>query len=502
MEVIRLYILFQKFKDVIFSVIPISLIVLIIHFVFVPLDLNELARFFIGALLIIIGLTLFLFGVDIGITPIGDHVGSQTAKTNKLYLVIIIGFILGFFISIAEPGLIIYGQQVSLITDGMLPSWDLIFIVSVGIAIFLAISFVRIIYNIPLYIILTVMYGLIFILSIFTDPTYLIFAFDASGSTTGVLAVPFMFALALGISHLKKDTKASEKDSFGTIAIVSVGAIISVLIMGIISEPLGAISTEFTPIESETSGILSHYINLVLPTILESTLSLLPLLFIFLIFNFIKLKLTRRNFLRIIKGLIYALIGLIIFLIGTNGGFMFVGQKIGIQMIVDYPPFIVIGIGFILGVFTVLAEPAVHVLTKQIEDVTSGYISKRIILIFLSLGIGLALAFSILKIVIVELELWHILLPGYLIAIGLSYFVPKMFVGIAFDAGGVATGPMTATFILAFIQGAAQSYPGAHPILDGLGMIALVALMPIITLQVLGLIFKIKTRKAGITHVT
>lgn len=497
-----MYILFQKFKEVIFSILPITFIVLIIHFIFVPLESDELIRFFLGTIFIIIGLTLFLFGVDIGITPIGDHIGTQIAKSNKLYLVIIIGLILGFFISIAEPGLIIYGQQVAFITGGMLSSWQLLLIVSLGIAIFLSIAFIRIIYNIPLYKLLTVLYIIIFILAIFTDPTYLIFAFDASGSTTGVLAVPFMFALALGISHLKKDTKASEKDSFGTIAIVSVGAIMAVLIMGIINEPLGDITTNFTPGDVTSNGIWHYYGDIILPTIIESLLALTPLLVIFLIFNFIKLKLNMKLFFRIIKGLIYALFGLIIFLIGANGGFMFVGQKIGTHMIGDYQPLTVVIIAFLLGIFTVLAEPAVHVLTQQIENVTSGYITKKIILIFLSFGIGLALALSVLKIFILELELWHLLLPGYIIALILSYFVPKMFVGIAFDAGGVATGPMTATFILAFIQGAAQSYPNAHPILDGLGMIALVALMPIITLQVLGLIFKIKTRKAGTADVT
>lgn len=491
-------ILVQKFKNVITAVIPITLIVILIHFLFVPLTSSEFIRFFIGAFLVAIGLTLFLFGVDIGIEPIGDLVGGQIARSNKLYILIIIGIALGFFISIAEPGLIIYSQQVSQITENFISSWLLTVMVSIGIAIFLAIAFLRIIYNIPLNKLLTVFYAIILILSIFVDPTYLIFAFDASGSTTGVLAVPFIFALALGISHLKKDTKASQKDSFGTIAIVSAGAILSVLVFGLFNGKLPEISTEIDPEILVDSGVLKHFFNLIIPTFLESLLSLIPLLIIFLAFNFVKLKLNKRSFIKIIKGLVYTLFGLVIFLIGTNGGFMFVGAKIGEEIIQNYSHVIIILVGFALGTFTIFAEPAVHVLTHQIADVTSGYISRRLVLIFLAFGVGLALVLSMLRILVVEIDLWHILLPGYLIVFVLSYIVPKIFVGIAFDAGGVATGPMTATFILAFVQGAAYSNPGSHPILDGLGMIALVAMMPIITLQILGVIFKIKTRKVGI----
>lgn len=491
-------VLTQKFKEVLISVLPITIIVMILNFTLIPLETPLIIRFIIGALLITIGLSLFLIGVDKGITPLGNHVGKSIVKPNKIWIVLVSGLVLGFVISIAEPGLIIFGQQVDLVTAGQIPSTLLLIVVSIGIAVLLSFGFYRIVYNIPLYIVLTVLYIVVFLLALFTEPELLVIAFDASGATTGVLAVPFILALTLGISHLKKDSKASQKDSFGSIAIVSVGAIISVMLLSLLTP-----NTEFSPSLEvnipETSSIIAPFIYM-LPGILnESFFAILPLLVIFLVFQKIAIRLDTRSFLRIIKGFVYAFLGLLIFLLGVNAGFMDVGSIIGHSLALFDNKLYIIIIGFILGVVTILAEPAVHVLTNQIEEVTSGYVTKLSVLIALCLGVGVAIALSVLRVFIPPLQIWHYLLPGYIIALSLMYIVPKMFVGIAYDAGGVATGPMTATFILAFTQGAAEAVEGADVILDGFGMIAMVALTPIITLQILGFLFKLKSRKGGLT---
>ena len=490
-------ILAEKFRDNIIAVVPITLIVIILNFTLVPLPTPFLIRFIIGSVFVIIGLSLFLVGVDLGITPLGSHTGSTLTKTNKLVIVLIAGFILGFFISIAEPGLLVFSNQVDFVTQGDISSISILISVSIGLAIMIGLGFIRIIYNLPLYRILLVLYLIIFVLALFTSPEFLAISFDASGATTGVLAVPFLLALSIGITKMKKDSKSSEKDSFGLVSIASTGAIIALMILGFFNRNLNFAAhipetiTESTEIIKPFTSILSSVFN-------ESFMALLPLIIILFILQTVSFKLTKRAFIRILKGFIYALLGLFIFLVGVNAGFMEVGSKIGYTLaLLDHKVYILF-IAFLLGLFTIAAEPAVSVLTYQIEDITSGYVKKKAVLIPLSIGVGFAIMLSILKILVPSLQLWHLLLPGYIISLALMFMVPKLFVGIAFDAGGVATGPMTATFILAFTTGAANATPSANVLLDGFGMIALVALAPIITLQLLGFVFKIRSRKGGI----
>jgi hypothetical protein len=487
----------QKIKEVLSSVLPITIIVLILNFTLVPLDLPIIIRFLVGSIFVILGLSIFLIGVDIGVTPLGNLIGSSLTKTNKLWIVAISGLVLGFFISIAEPGLMVLANQVSAVTLGEISSVSILIVVSVGLAIMVAFGFIRVVYNVPLYKILTVTYAIIFVMALFTSPEFLAIAFDASGATTGVLAVPFILALSMGISALKKDSKSSEKDSFGLVSIASIGAIMSVMLLNILSKGSGFNdSLQFNTTHSKS--IIVPFIQLIPSVSTESFIAILPLLVIFIVFQKISFKLEKRAFSKIIKGFVYTFIGLLIFLVGVNAGFMDVGSTIGYVLASMDNKWYVIIIGFVLGFVTILAEPAVYVLTHQIEDVTSGYVKRKAVLIPLALGVGLAVALSVVRILVLEIQLWHYLLPGYIIAIAMTYFVPKLFVGIAFDAGGVATGPMTATFIMAFTQGAAESIEWASVLRDGFGMISMVALTPIITLQMLGFIFKIKSKKGGI----
>lgn len=487
----------EKLKEVLLAVLPITIIVLILHFTIIPIERPLLLRFLIGAALIIIGLSIFLAGVDIGITPIGNIMGSTLAKTNKFLIVIIAGLILGFFISIAEPDLHILGAQVSFVSSGVVSKWLIVMIVSIGIAFMLSLGLGRILYNFPLYKLLTFIYGIILILSIFTSPEFLAISFDASGATTGALTVPFMLALAMGVSHLKKDSKSSEKDSFGLVGIASSGAIIAVMIMSILSKTDRITAT--LEVDTEVSeSIIAPFIEKIPQISFEIILALAPILIIFLIFQKISFKLSKKSVRKILFGVLFTFIGLVIFLVGVNAGFMDLGTVVGYKIAsLDNKVYLII-VGFALGLVTILAEPAVYVLTHQIEDVTSGYVKRKVVLIFLSIGVGFAVALSMIRIMVPEIQLWHYLLPGYIISIIMSYYVPKLFVGMAFDSGGVASGPMTATFILAFAQGAADAIESADVLIDGFGMIAMVAMAPIIALQILGFVFKTKSKKGGV----
>lgn len=492
--------LVSKLKEVIYSVLPITIIVMILNFTIAPLESSLLARFLYGTVLVIIGLSIFLFGIEIGITPIGNSMGSTIVKTNKLWIVVIAGLILGFFISVAEPDLHILASEVDFVTSGLISKKSIVAVVSLGIGAMLTVGFVRIVYNIPLHKTLTVLYAIIFLLAIFTSREFLAIAFDASGATTGAMTVPFILALAAGVSSLKKDSRASEEDNFGLVAIASAGAIMGVMLMSIISKS-DKITAGLGSGEAASESIISSFFQQVAATASEVIMALLPILIIFVLFQKVSFKMSRRALRRVLIGLLFTFIGFVLFLVGVNGGFMDVGAVIGHSVAsLENKSYLVIT-GFALGFVTVLAEPAVYVLTHEIEDVTSGSVKRKAVLVSLSIGIGIAVALSMVRIIVPDIQLWHYLLPGYLISLAMTYFVPELFVGIAFDSGGVASGPMTATFILAFAQGAAGAIEGANVLADGFGMIAMVALTPLIALQVLGFIYKVKSKKGGIEKI-
>ena len=489
----------EKLKEAMLSVVPIIFLVLLLSFTVAPMEMNQLAKFLIGGLLVIVGLAIFLLGVELGLDKIGRHMGAAIAKSNNIWIVIIAGILLGFFVSVAEPDLHILAGQVAYVTEGLISKLSIVIIVSIGIALLLSTGLVRIVYNIPLRKMLAVLYGIILILAIFTSPEFLSISFDASGATTGALTVPFILAMALGVSGLKKDSEASEEDSFGLVAVTSTGAIIAVMIMNIVSKTDKVTgSIDLTNLDS--GGVLAPFISK-LPTVaFEIALALAPILILFMICQKTIFKLPRRTRNRILMGVLYSFFGLVLFLTGVNAGFMQAGTIVGAKIADLQNAPLLIGIGFFLGLLTILAEPAVYVLTNQIEDVTSGYVKRRTVLLALAIGVGASVALSMIRILIPELKLWHYLLPGYLIALVMAYMVPKLFVGIAFDSGGVASGPMTTTFILAFAQGAADRIAGADVLLDGFGIIAMVALTPLIALQILGLIYRYKSRKGGLEN--
>ena len=485
-----------KLKEVLYSVLPITVIVVLLHFTIAPLAPLVLARFLVGALLVTIGLSVFLIGVDLGITPIGKAMGSGITKSNRIWLVIASGLILGFFISVAEPDLHILADQVEAVTAGVVTKWGIVLAVSAGIGVMITLGLLRIVFSLPLYKLLTWVYLGVFGLALLASPEFLAIGFDASGATTGAMTVPFMLALAMGVSEMEKDSRGSEKDSFGLVGIASTGAIIAVLLMGILRGK-GGITGALASTQSESGRIIWPFLQSLSRIALEIFLALLPIILLFLLYQIFSLKAPRRQVRRILMGILFNFSGLVLFLSGVNNGFMDVGRVLGRTMASFESPAPLVAVGFLLGFVTILAEPAVHVLTNQIEEVTSGSVRRSVVLITLSIGVGFAVALSMLRIIIPGIKLWHYLLPGYIISVALMFFVPKMFIGMAFDSGGVASGPMTATFILAFAQGAADRIEHASVMADGFGMIAMVALTPIIALQLLGGIYKLNTRRGG-----
>lgn len=491
--------MFYKFKEVILSVAPILLLVLLLHFFITPLSNLQLIKFLIGSAFVIVGLTVFLVGVDLGVSPFGNRLGESIAKSKSFKIVIAAGLLLGFFVSLAEPDLHILAAEVSNVTSGQIGRWLLVSVVSVGISILLTFGMVRILYSIPLYKILTVLYAVVLVLSIIVKPEYLAIAFDSSGATTGTMAVPFILALSLGIARMKKNGKSSEKDSFGLLAIASVGAIIAVLLMSLFTGSISQIAETGSDTYVVSQGIIESFLDELIHEAFNITIAVAPLFIILMLSQFGFLGLKRRNFLRMARGFYFAWLGLVIFMSGVNAGFMDVGRAIGAGLAGRDNTAMLVIVGFVLGLVCILTEPAVHVLTQQIEDVTSGSIRRSSVLAALTIGVGSAVALSMLRILVPSLQLWHILLPGYIIAIILANTGSKLFVGIAFDSGGVASGPMTATFILAYTQGAANVTDSANMLIDGFGVISLVALTPIITLQILGLIYRRKTlRRDGV----
>jgi nitrogen regulatory protein PII len=421
--------------------------------------------------------------------PIGEYMSKEVATSKSLIRIAILSFFLGFLISVAEPDLLILGSQVEGASGGTMGATIIVYMVSIGVGILISLAVLRLLRDRPQYnTFMAITYAVIFVLAIFVSEEFLAIAFDASGATTGALTTPFVLAISLGLSKIKGG-KNAEENSFGLVGAMSAGPILAVMLLSIISGQRNIQGTAEEYIFAK--GVIGPIIN-TLPTIfVESLVALLPITILFFIFNFVKFKVPKVEILGIVKGLALTLVGLVIFLTAVNSGFMDMGRILGMQL-AKMSPWILIGIGFVLGLIVVLVEPAVHVLGEQIEDVTAGHIPIKLIRMTLSIGVGTAIALSMVRIVVPEVKLWYFLLPGFVIAMLLSYRAEPVFVGIAYDAGGVASGPMTATFVLAFAQGAATVIDTADVLVDGFGVIAMVAMAPVLSLMVLGTVFRHK----------
>ncbi|MCL1846405.1 MAG: DUF1538 domain-containing protein [Coriobacteriia bacterium] len=487
-------VLLDKFKEVLKVVSPVVVLVVILSFTLTPLPTPLLIRFLVGALAIVIGLAILLFGIELGITPFGNHLGTTFLKSNKLWFVIIVGFALGFFVNIAEPDLHVLAGQIDGVTNGYIPLFLCLVVVSIGTGAMLVLGIVRIIKKLPLNIVLIICYGVIAALALFSSADMLAIGFDSSGATTGALTVPLVLALAIGVAAMKRDSRSSEEDSFGLIGIMSVGAILGILLLNFFMRTEGITGILDSHV-ADTDSLLGPLVAEIPVVALESLIALIPMVVILFLFQKLSFKLQKRAFGKMLLGFVYTYVGLVIFLVGVHGGFMSVGNLIG-QGLAQYDnKAVLVGFGFLIGMLVILTEPAVHILTQQIEEVTSGYIKRTTVLAALCIGVAVAVGLSMLRIAVPGIQLWHYILPGYALALGLTFFVPKLFVGIAFDSGGVASGPMTATFVLALAQGASNAIETSNILTDSFGVIAMVAMVPLIALQILGLIYKLKSKK-------
>lgn len=479
----------QKLKEKILeslqAVLPITGIVLAISIFIIPIDIGTMALFFACSLLLVLGMGLFQLGAEMSMTPLGEGVGVQLSKTHKIGMVLVISFIVGVVITIAEPDLQVLANQVPSIPNNLL-----IWTVALGVGLLLAVAILRILVKINLSTLLIILYGILFLVSIFTPHNFLAVAFDAGGVTTGPITVPFIMAMGIGLASVRSDKDAGD-DSFGLVAICSVGPILAVLLLSIFYNPtdasyapvdIASISTTRDVVRELARG-LPHYAK-------EVLVSIVPVGVVFAIFQALTRRFHHRQFLRMAVGLFYTYVGLVLFLCGVNIGFAPIGSLMGSELASTNWQWLLIPIGIVIGYFIVKAEPAVQVLNHQVEDVTNGAISAKAMNRCLSIGVAASVGLSMLR-VLTGLPIYWIIVPGYIIGLAMSRMVPKIFVGIGFDSGGVASGPMTTTFLLPLTIGACQAF-GGDIMTDAFGVVALVAMTPFIAIQAMGLVYKMK----------
>lgn len=480
--------LWDKFKESAVSVAPVMVIVWLLHLTVAPLGEN-LPRFIVGGLLLIAGLSIFLLGAEIGIVPIGQRAGSALTARRSLPILLCSGFVVGFFITVAEPDVHVLAQQVAAVAPQISRS-ALVGMIAAGVGLFVAIALLRVVLQISLRLLLLGFYLLIFACAALASPAFLGVAFDSGGATTGPMTVPFIMALGIGVAAVRAG--GGQDDSFGLIGLASIGPVLAVLALGIFGSGGGAPAP--AAVTAVQNSLWGHFWNFVPEVAHEVGMAMAPLVGLFVLFRLFLLRnMTAYRLARTCVGLVYTFIGLIVFFVGVKGGFIPAGTSLGGILALEGGPWLLFATGFALGALAVLAEPAVWVLTNQVEQVSGGTVKSRVILVFLCAGVALAVGLAMLR-VANGLSLWLFLIPGYAAALGMMFVCPPMFTAIAFDSGGVASGPMASTFILAFALGASRSL-GGDPMTDAFGVIALIAMTPLIAIQILGLLYARKGRR-------
>ncbi len=481
-------ILMEKLKESLSSVLPVTLIIFMLCFTIAPVPNGIMMAFVLGAVMLIAGMSLFTLGADMAMTPIGQHVGAGITKSRKLWVVILVSFVMGVLVTISEPDLHVLAEQVSGV-----PNMVLIMAVAIGVGIFLVVAMLRILFKIKLSWLLLGLYVVVFGVSFFVPDSFLAVAFDSGGVTTGPMTVPFIMALGVGVASSRSD-KNAENDSFGLIALCSVGPILAVLILGMIYKPDSSDYVHAVINNAVDSKELWGYFGHAFPEYFkEVAIALAPIVIFFYIFQIFSIKLNKTQLIKITVGVLYTYLGLVVFLTGVNVGFMPIGNLLGQELASLSYNWIIIPIGMVIGYFIVAAEPAVHVLNKQVFEISSGAIPEKAMRLSLSLGVSLSVGLSLMRI-IYDIPLMYLLIPGYVIALALTFVSPPIFTAIAFDSGGVASGPMTATFLLPLAIGTCMAM-GGNILTDAFGVVAMVAMTPLIAIQILGCVSKFKARK-------
>ena len=482
-------ILKEKITEAFTSVLPITLIVLAASVILVPMPSGTILLFMCGAALLILGMGFFTLGVDMAMMPMGEGIGVQLTKSPKILPILIISFAIGLIITIAEPDLIVLAQQISAI-----PFWYLILTVGAGVGFFLMIAVLRTLFKIRLTVLLIVSYTIAFVLAEFSPGFFVPMAFEAGGIATGPIVVPFILALGLGLASVRSD-KDSLDDSFGLVSLVMIGPVISMLMLGIFYKPPQMEVSIKIIHEAATSRDVISFFAGELPSTFRDVLAAMGCIMVcFAILQLVSRRYHKRQLIRIAIGFVYTLTGLTFFLTGVNVGFIPVGQLLGTELGASSFRWILIPLGTVIGYFIVAAEPAVHVLNKQVEEISAGAISSRTMYRGLAVGIAAAMAITMTRILLGIPILW-ILIPGYAVALILSFFVPKIFTGIAFDAGAVCSGPMSATFLLPLAMGVCEG-AGRDLLTYAFGIVATTSMTPLVVIQITGLVYQVRTMKA------
>lgn len=478
----------EKIRESLSAVLPITGIVLMLSIFLIPMELGSVVMFLTGALMLIVGMGFFQLGAEMAMTPLGEGVGVQISKMKKLLTVLLTGFLMGVIITVSEPDLQVLAGQVPSV-----PNMVLIMTVAVGVGLFLALAIVRIRYKISLSMLLIVCYLALILVSMFVPKEFLAVAFDSGGVTTGPMTVPFIMAMGVGLASVRSDKNAAN-DSFGLVALSSVGPILAVLILGCFFKPTEAAYTLTDVATVVTTQDVARVFAQGLPLYArEVLLSLVPILWVFLIFQWLTRRYHGLQIKRIIVGFGYTYIGLVLFLCGANVGFAPVGAYLGKELAGLSLRWILVPIGALIGYYIVKAEPAIQVLNHQVEAVTNGAISVKMMNRCMQIGVAASVGLAMLR-VLTGISIQWFVIPGYIIALVLSRLVPDIFIGIAFDSGGVASGPMTSTFLLPLSIGVCEAL-GGNLMTDAFGVVALVALTPLIAIQLMGLVYKLKTAK-------
>lgn len=478
----------EKTIESVSAVLPITGIVLMISILLVPIELGVVVMFITGAVLLVLGMGFFQLGAEMSMTPLGEGIGVQISKAGHVVFIIFIAFFMGVIITLSEPDLQVLAQQVPAV-----PNMVLIVTVAVGVGIFLAVAMLRILFQINLSTILIVLYVVVIGVSFFIPKEFLAVAFDSGGVTTGPMTVPFIMAMGVGLASVRGDKNASN-DSFGLVALSSVGPVLAVLILGGFYTPSETAYTAAGMADvSTTRDVVVEFMVNVPRYMKEVIVSLLPVAAVFVIFQLLCKRYKRKQVKRIAIGLAYTYIGLVLFLCGVNVGFAPMGALLGSEIASAGWRWLLIPIGMLIGFYIVKAEPAIQVLNHQVETVTNGAVSAKTMNRCLSVGVSVSVGLAMLR-VLTGIPIYWIIIPGYIVALVLSRFVPKMFVGIAFDSGGVASGPMTTTFLLPLSIGACEAV-GGNIMTEAFGVVALVALTPLIAVQIMGVQYQIKLSK-------
>jgi len=471
----------------------------------VPMKGFDYLALVLGAVIMIVGLGFFQVGAQTGLAKVGEYMGSSLSKQSKLAIVVIFSFLLGALITCAEPSILIVAGQVNI------PSLLLIAVIAGGVGIFVIIGVVRIVFHGQLKLWYVFYYFIVFallcLISIDEDMAkFLPFIFDAGGITTGSATVPFILSLGAGIAVVRGGRKATE-DSFGLVGMASIGPILSMTIL-LLANKSGFSAYTFELFDGfvDMGDVGWHLLDALIPsglshlgTLIEVLMALIPIIIIFVIYDLIYIKLPKNKIRELIVGFAVSYFGLVIFLTGVNSIMTpfgtFVGVNVG-QGLDNY--WLIILIAFTIGVVTVFCEPAIHVLTNQISDVSDGNISKTTVLISMAVGVGIAIGLSALR-TLYDFSILYIIVPGYVLSVALMFITPNIFTAMAFDAGGTASGPMSVSFVMPMIIGITYSKTdyGTSSIeyyTRSFGVVALIALTPILTIQILGIVQDLKTK--------